>query len=41
MAEKEKVAVVGITKEAGWLYYVDKHGDISRTRMARGKGHRA
>ncbi|MFC1648289.1 hypothetical protein ACFL1B_02410 [Nanoarchaeota archaeon] len=30
---KQKVAVLGIKKEKGWLYYVDKLGDISRSRM--------
>ncbi len=37
MSRTEKVAVVGITKEPGWLYYVDKEGDISRVRMMRGR----
>jgi len=32
----EKVAKVGIKKQAGYLYFVDKHGDISRAKMARG-----
>ena len=32
----EKVARVGIRKADGWLYFVDKHGDISRSKMARG-----
>ncbi|MGE4357038.1 MAG: hypothetical protein AB7E08_00605 [Candidatus Omnitrophota bacterium] len=32
----EKVAKVGIKKEPGYLYFVDKHGDISRAKMARG-----
>lgn len=31
-----KVAKVGIKKENGWLYYVDKDGDISRAKMVRG-----
>ena len=35
--EIEKVVKVGITKEAGWLYYVDKQGDISRTEAMRGR----
>ncbi len=35
----QKVAKVGIKKEKGWLYFVDKKGDISRAKMARG-GHR-
>lgn len=30
-----KEATVGITKEKGYLYYVDKKGDISRSKMAR------
>ncbi len=32
----EKVAKVGIKKQAGWLYFVDKKGDISRAKMVRG-----
>ena len=32
----EKVAKVGIKREAGYLYFVDKNGDISRSKMARG-----
>ena len=32
----EKVAKVGIRKERGYLYFVDKQGDISRAKMARG-----
>ena len=35
MAAK-KVAKVGIKKEKGYLYFVDKHGDISAAKMARG-----
>ena len=31
----EKVEKVGITKEPGYLYFVDKEGDISRAKMAR------
>ncbi|MCD6590113.1 hypothetical protein J7K74_02935 [Candidatus Woesearchaeota archaeon] len=31
----QKVARVGIKKEPGWLYFVDKKGDISRAEMAR------
>jgi len=34
----EKVARVGVRKESGWLYFVDKDGDVSRARMARGRG---
>ena len=32
----KKVAKVGIKKEKGYLYFVDKHGDISCAKMARG-----
>lgn len=32
-----KVAKVGITKESGMLYFVDKDGDISKAPMTRGK----
>ena len=35
MAAK-KVAKVGVKKEKGYLYFVDKHGDISCAKMARG-----
>ena len=34
----QKVAKAGIKREKGWLYYLDKKGDVSRTRMARGGG---
>ena len=33
----EKVAKVGVKKESGFLYFVDKQGDVSRAKMARGK----
>ena len=32
----EKVAKVGVKKEKGYLYFVDKHGDVSCAKMARG-----
>ena len=32
----EKVAKVGVKREEGYLYFVDKDGDISRAKMARG-----
>ena len=32
----EKVKSTGVTKESGFLYYLDKHGHVSRTQMARG-----
>lgn len=34
----EKVAVVGVTKEKGWLYFVDKQGDVSRVLAMKGRG---
>ena len=37
----EKVAKVGIKKEKGNLYFVDKQGDISCAKMARGRGKKA
>jgi hypothetical protein len=33
----EKVAKVGIKRKKGYLYYVDKKGNIVETKMARGK----
>ncbi len=33
----EKVVLVGIKKETGYLYFVDKDGDISRAKMSRSK----
>lgn len=33
----EKVAKVGVRKEKGYLYFVDKKGDVSRAKMARGR----
>ena len=35
MAEKVKKA--GVKREEGYLYYIDKQGDISRVKMARGR----
>ncbi len=32
----QKVKKVGVAKESGYLYFVDKDGDISRAKMARG-----
>ena len=31
-----KVAKVGLKKESGYLYFIDKNGDISRAVMSRG-----
>ena len=32
----EKVTKVGIKREKGYLYYLDKQGDVSKAKMARG-----
>lgn len=32
----EKVQKCGVKKERGYLYFIDKQGDISRAKMARG-----
>lgn len=37
----EKVAKVGVKKKVGYLYFVDKQGDVSCAKMARGKGKKA
>ena len=31
------VAKVGVKKKTGYLYFIDKKGDISRAKMARGR----
>ena len=36
MAKVIKVAKVGVKKKAGYLYFVDKKGDISMVAMNRG-----
>ncbi|MEM4282168.1 MAG: hypothetical protein QW559_02140 [Candidatus Woesearchaeota archaeon] len=33
----EKVAKVGVKKAEGYLYFVDKKGNVSRVKMARGR----
>ena len=33
----EKVAKVGIKRKKGYLYYVDKRGNVVETKMARGR----
>ena len=33
----EKVMKCGIKKQKGYLYFIDKKGDISRAKMARGR----
>ena len=32
----EKVTKCGVSRAQGFLYYIDKQGDISRAKMARG-----
>ena len=32
----EKVKTTGVSKESGYLYYLDKGGNVARTKMARG-----
>jgi len=32
----KKIAKVGVKKEKGYLYFVDKNGDVSAAQMARG-----
>ena len=32
----QKVMKLGIKREKGWLYYIDKQGNVSRKKMARG-----
>ena len=32
----EKVQKVGVERANGFLYYIDKQGDVSRAKMARG-----
>ena len=33
----EKVARAGVRREEGYLYFVDKKGNIARSKMARGR----
>ena len=32
----EKVKNTGVSKESGFLYFLDKNGHVSKTKMARG-----
>jgi hypothetical protein len=32
----QKVEKVGVKRQEGFLYYIDKQGDVSRAKMARG-----
>jgi len=36
MKMAEKVAKLGVKRESGYLYFIDKDGDVSRAVMARG-----
>lgn len=36
MAKAQKVAKVGVRKQAGFLYFIDKDGDVARVAMNRG-----
>lgn len=33
----EKVVKCGIRREDGWLYFVDKNGNVARAKMAKGR----
>ena len=33
----QKIAKIGVKRQHGYLYFVDKQGDVSRTQMALGK----
>jgi len=33
----KKVAKAGVKREAGYLYFIDKKGNVARAKMARGK----
>ncbi len=37
MARKELIKKTGIKRKPGYLYFVDKQGNVSRTKMARGR----
>jgi len=32
----EKVSTTQVKKEPGYMYFIDKDGDVARTKMARG-----
>ncbi|MDD4980870.1 MAG: hypothetical protein PHC54_06375 [Candidatus Omnitrophica bacterium] len=32
----QKLVKVGVKRQKGYLYYIDKHGDVSCAKMARG-----
>ena len=33
----EKVKTTGVSKEKGYLYYLDKNGDVARSPLASGR----
>jgi hypothetical protein len=33
----EVVAKCGVKRQEGYLYFIDKNGDVSRAKMARGR----
>ena len=33
----ETVKTTGVSKESGYLYFIDKNGDVARAPMARGR----
>ena len=33
----QKVADAAVTRESGYLYFIDKNGDVARAKMARGR----
>ncbi|MBI2651018.1 hypothetical protein HYX01_00955 [Candidatus Woesearchaeota archaeon] len=33
----QKIAKVGVKRESGYLYFLDKKGNVARAKMARGK----
>lgn len=35
--EKGKLALTGIEREKGYLYFIDKEGDVSRVKMAKNR----
>ena len=35
--DKKMVGKAGVNRESGWLYFIDKDGDVSRAKMARGR----
>lgn len=39
--KKELVKTVGVIREEGWLYFIDKKGDIWRSKAQRGRTPRA